>query len=213
MITRRLLVVVFLILAVQAVDGQIPYETRQVNALPALNSKEISMLAFIREQEWMAADVHNFFLAMFPMPVFQNMGINALNHSEMGHLLLMRHNIADPAKPHVPGRYSDTTLTVRYQQVIGRGKGSQNEALLSGLEMEEYNLHQFMLFQLDARNPDLVNLLDLVCRSTRNHIRVLYRHCNERGLPFKPAFLSQTYFDQLLLQPHERGPISQHDRP
>lgn len=213
MITRRYLVVVFLVFVFQVVVGQTSDEYGAPKAVPALTAKEQSILSFIREQEWMAADVHNYFLALFPLPVFQNMGINALNHSEMSHLLMNRNNMTDPARPHIPGRYTDSTLTARYHLIVGRGKSAQDEALLSCLEMEEYNLHQFMLFQLEAKNPDLVNLLDMVARSARNHIRVLFRHCDERGLPYKPVYLSQTYFEQLLSQPQERGRALQNDRP
>lgn len=181
------------------------------DTLSHLSPDEKGILSYLREQEWMSADVYNFFLALYPLPVFQNIGMNGLNHTEMVHLLMMRNNLSDPACPHIPGRYVDSTITGHYYRLIARGKISQDEALLTCLSLEEFDLHQIMLFQLRAFNPDVVNLLEIVARGARNHMRSLHRHCQGRGLSFEPVYLSKEYFNTVVNQPHERGRFQDKD--
>lgn len=166
---------------------------------------ETSTLTYLREYEWMAADVYNYFLALHPLPLFQNMGMNALNLSEMAHLLLLRNNIADPSRPHIPGKYTDTTLNNRYQKLVTHGKPSQDDALLACLSLEEFTLQKVMLLSLKVHHPDLVNLTEMVARSSRNHLRALFRHAATRNLVFEPTYLSPEFFTTVVNQPHERG--------
>jgi len=178
---------------------------QRADTISHLSPAEKQILSYLREQEWMSADVYNFFLALSPLPVFQNIGMNGLNHSEMVHLLMMRNNLPDPACPHIPGRYTDFSITNHYNKLIERGRSSQDEALLACLSLEEFDLQHVMLFQLRVSNPDVLNLLEILGRGARNHMRALYRHCSERGLKFEPAYLSKEYFNTVVNQPPERG--------
>lgn len=170
-----------------------------------LSPGEADQLAYLREFEWMAADVYQYFLALHPLPLFQNIGMNALNNSEMAHLLLMRNNLTDPARPHIPGKYMDTTLISRYNRLIGKGKLSQDDALLACLSLEEFALQKVMLFKLKATHPEMATLLEMLARSSRNHLRSLWRRCSDHSLLYEPTRLSREYFQTVVNQPHERG--------
>jgi len=204
------LVFVLVVLILQSAFSQEPAPRHEASfqradTISHLSPAEKQILSYLREQEWMSADVYNFFLALFPLPVFQNIGMNGLNHSEMVHLLMMRNNLPDPACPHIPGRYTDSTITSHYNKLIDIGRASQDKALLACLSLEEFDLQHVMLFQLKVSNPDVLNLLEIVARGARNHMRALYRHCRERGLKFEPSYLSKEYFNTVANQPPERG--------
>ncbi|PKP23548.1 MAG: hypothetical protein CVU06_07700 [Bacteroidetes bacterium HGW-Bacteroidetes-22] len=166
-----------------------------------LTPEETEILLFIREQQWMTSDVCNYFLVIYPMPEFQQIGLSNLNQSEVAHSLLIKNQIKDPVIPHFPGRYSNSGITVQYNNLTSNGKTSQAEALLSCFDLGEYNLYRYLQFKPKVANPDLLNLLSILIRCIQDHIRALYKQANERKLTFSPQYISRAQLDSILMKP------------
>ncbi len=167
-----------------------------------LSQEEKEILLYIREQQWMTSDVCNYFLVIYPMPEFQQIGLSNLNQSEAAHLLLLKNHLDDPVLPHFPGRYSVSGITDQFNKLTNNGKSSQNDALASCFELGEYNLYKYLEFEAKIHNPDLTNLLSVLINCAKDQVRVLVEKANERKLTFNLQYISMDQLSGILKLPH-----------
>lgn len=179
------------------------------NTAETLSTKEIHALNVMREEELLAHDVYTLFHGLYQMPVFKNISEAETRHAEAVKQLMLKYNLDDPAANHVAGKFTNPDMQALYNSLALKGKSSLVEALVAGATVEDMDLNDLHNhIANDVENQDIMLVFGNLEKGSRNHLRAFNKHLAGRGINYAPKYISQEYYNQIIMAPHESGPAS-----
>ena len=164
-----------------------------------LSQSEISSLQWMRKEEMLAHDVYAFLAEEYTIPVFKNIAKSETQHTTQIAGLLERYGIEDPAESHVNGKFSQPRIQALYDQLIGQGAGSYEEAIKVGLQIEDLDiadLEKAMAEEVD--NQDIMLVYGNLLRGSINHMNAFWRHASRNSIAWEPEHISVEKLDEIL---------------
>jgi hypothetical protein len=161
--------------------------------------EEIESLKYLREEEFLAGDVYEYFSNMYDIPVFRNISKSEDVHTERVRMLIDRYQIEDPAANHTTGNFKNNELQDLYNSLIEKGSYSLDSAIVVGLMIEEKDILDLQdALDNTIKAEDIRAVYIALKRGSNNHLRAFYRHAEAREIGYSPRFLDETTFMEYL---------------
>jgi len=170
-----------------------------------VDAAEAATLTFMREEEKLARDFYSAANALWPTPLFVNIGAAEQQHMDSIARMLTRYSLPDPVATDIPGQFVDQTLQQFYAQLTERAQISQMEALQAGAFIEELDIEDNQNAIDATDNQDLKMVYGNLLRGSRNHLRALVREIERQGGEYTAQHLDQATVDIIVDSPTERG--------
>lgn len=161
--------------------------------------EEIENLKYLREEEYLAGDIYEYFSNMYDIPVFRNISKSEDVHTERVRMLIDRYQIEDPAANHTAGNFKNEELQNLYNSLIEKGSYSLDSAIVVGLMIEEKDILDLQeALDNTIKAEDIRAVYIALKRGSNNHLRAFYRHAEARKLDYSPRFLDELTFREYL---------------
>lgn len=180
----------------------------QLNTYPlgTLTALEEEGLLMMREEEKLAHDVYTTLYNQHALLIFSNIANSELTHTEAVLALLERYQLTDPVTNNATGAFSNTEFSYLYTVLTESGSVSILEALYVGAQVEELDIYDLMRLGNDVmENPDIDLVYGNLLKGSRNHLRAFYSQILTNNGIYRPQYISQDLFDEIVNSPMERG--------
>jgi hypothetical protein len=181
---------------------------KQINEFPIepLNDSEGAALIFMREEEKLARDVYDFLFAQWNSISFDNISSSEQTHMDAVLALINKYELEDPAKNDIPGKFVNSDLQMLYNDLIEKGNLSQVDAFKVGAAIEEIDILDLQR-ELDTNvdNEDIIFTFENLLRGSRNHLRSFVQNLSKLGIDYKPQYLTQEAYDEIVNADMEQG--------
>jgi hypothetical protein len=178
-----------------------------IAALPeqALSDEERSGLVFMREEEKLARDVYSVLYDTWGMQIFSNIAQSEQTHTEAVRTLLTKYNVADPVTDDTIGVFVNSDLQKLYTDLTAQGTISIEEALTVGALIEDLDIADLQKQITQTDNDDIKLVYENLMRGSRNHLRSFVSQLTNRGVTYKPKYITQSEFDAIIASTQETG--------
>ncbi|MCC6817609.1 MAG: DUF2202 domain-containing protein [Bacteroidia bacterium] len=173
--------------------------------LATLDAQEQSGLIFMRQEEKLAGDVYRFYYRKWNYSIFSNISQSEDKHTNSILTLIDKYSLVDPIPNFQEGTFADTNLQKLYHELVLTGSNSLLDALIIGATIEDLDLRDLQVEMSKTTNADLLKVYNNLTKGSRNHLRTFYSDLIGRGYTYKPQFISQSEFDEIVNSPKEHG--------
>jgi hypothetical protein len=150
--------------------------TGVINAAVPLTSDELKALQLMREEEKLARDVYQALFDKWNLVVFQNIMASEQVHFTAIGTLLTRYGAPDPALAGA-GVYTDPALNTLYNQLLGKGLQSAQDALQVGLLIEKQDISDLENALKATTKLDIKRVLNNIMNGSYNHLDAFETVC------------------------------------
>jgi len=165
----------------------------------SLDDTEVHHLEFIREEEKLARDVYIVMAEKWGNPIFSLIIESEQRHMEAMRKLLEYYGIDDPVHNDRVGSFTDASIAQLYNMLIEWGNTSENDALLVGAYIEEYDIRDIWKAVKDTDVDHINEVYTNLYEGSYNHLRgYVYNWEKSTGETYSPywlSWLSQEEFD------------------
>jgi hypothetical protein len=158
----------------------------------------------MKNEEKLAHDVYVTLYKKWGSMPFSNISSAEERHLNAVINLLKNYDSADTLVGDF-GKFTDPTVQKLYNQLIEKGSGSIEQAYQVGAWIEDLDIKDIDVLLAKISNPDIKMVFENLQRGSRNHLRAFNRQLTNLGLVYKPQFISQSEFDQIVSQGVEKG--------
>jgi rubrerythrin len=92
-----------------------------------------------------------------------------------------------------------------YNDLVVKGKGSIENAYRVGAWIEDLEIHDLTNCMARISKPDIKQVFENLRRGSHNHLRTFNRQLTSLDVDYKPEYISQSEFDQIVSQGVEQG--------
>ena len=171
-----------------------------------LSTTEAEGLQFMREEEKLARDVYQALYDKWGAQVFANIAESEQTHMDAVLTLLERYNLTDPSQADY-GTFTNPNLQTLYNNLILQGNESVEAAYEVGALIEDLDINDLQNFIESTEHDDIILVYENLERGSRNHLRAFNRQLERAtGETYKPQYISQTAFEEIISGDVERGP-------
>ena len=171
----------------------------------ALSEEEISAILFMREEEKMAHDVYTKLHDLYQVNIFENISGAEERHMDALLCLINKYDLEDPVKTNDMGVFQNSDLQELYNTLVNKGAAKISEAYMVGAMVEELDIYNLMNLSQKTDNEDINAVFDDLTRGSRNHLRAFNKKLTNSGIMYKPQYITQTLFDEIISTEHEHG--------
>lgn len=171
----------------------------------AVSQAEKEGLILMRQEEKLARDVYARLYDIWKLKTFANISKSEQQHMDAVKELLERYSIADPVKSDTRGVYNDPKMTKLYKDLTAQGAKSLKDALIVGATIEDLDIHDLDKLLNESDNKDIDFVYTNLKKGSENHIRSFTRQLEREGATYKPRYISQKQYDEILSSSTNRG--------
>jgi len=166
----------------------------------SLNSTEIKDIEHMREEEKLARDVYLSLYSKWKHPIFRNISKSESWHMHMIKLLINKYNLNDPVEKtnNKIGVFVDPKLQRLYYKLVKQGSKSLIDALKVGATIEDLDIKDLGEAIKRTDNKDIKIVYENLKHGSENHLRAFVRNLKRLGSNYKPKFISDEYFNQII---------------
>ena len=181
--------------------------------LQDVDATEEADLVYMREEEKLARDVYIAMDDLWGLRVFRNISYSEQRHMDAVLSIMTRYSIADPVGNNDPGVFESDTLQQLYLDLVSRGSGSLNDALVVGATIEDLDIKDLQDALGRTDNEDISTVYQNLMKGSRNHLRSFVSLLTANGITYEPQFISQFDYDAIINSPKESGPVDANGDP
>lgn len=163
-----------------------------------LSTSEKQGLLYMREEEKLALDVYVVLEKKWGSRPFGNISRSEQRHVNSVKVLLEKYGIDDPVATLKPGQFKDKNLQKLYNDLIKSGGASRIEALKVGATIEDVDLYDLARWAKLTDKQDILSMYEVLADGSRNHMRAFVRNLSNSGVTYKPRYISQETFDEII---------------
>lgn len=163
----------------------------------ALSQNDKDKLLFMREEEKLARDVHQFLYQKWPVNVFNNIAKSEQQHMDPVQALLDTYGLPDPARAEV-GEFNNQIVQTLYDQLIARGSISALDAYKVGAYIEEIDIKDLEEAISSTQVSDLASVYTQLMNASYNHLRAFTRQIIALEGNYSAQALTQEQVDAIL---------------
>jgi hypothetical protein len=164
-----------------------------------LNETEIHHLVFIREEEKMARDVYLVLYEKWGNSVFAKIARSEQAHMDAMLNLLVFYGIDDPVTTDVIGVFTDLYIAELYDALILQGSESEENALLVGGFIEEYDIVDIWKAYDETDEARIKRVYQNLYEGSYNHLNAFVHNYELlTGTLYNPRILLQPQYDLVM---------------
>jgi len=173
-----------------------------------LSSRELSDLAFIREEEKLARDTYLSMAQAWDLRVFRKIARTEKKHIGAVLTIYDKYGLSDTAAANAIGVFNDPGLQNLYEELVQLGSLSPVDAFTVGALVEELDIYDLLMRALvHADNEDLLTLYQNLAKGSRNHLRAFDKLLKRSGVDYVPDYLSAATYEDIVTSPIEKGVV------
>jgi hypothetical protein len=181
------------------------------NGMPAVDltpvtASEADALRLMREEEKLAHDVYVALEARWHLVTFSNIASSEQRHMDAVANLLVAHGIEDPAAGNAAGVFTDPRLQTLHDELVAKGSGSLDDALIVGATIEDLDLFDLARLTAQTTRADVLAVWATLSKGSRNHLRSFESQLAARGVTYTAQFLDAATYQAIVGSEMERGP-------
>ena len=119
--------------------------------------------------------------------------------------LLDRYNLEDPVEDSGSGEFTNKELQQLYNKLVAQGSKSEIDALKVGAAIEEIDIIDLEKYIAQTGKQDIITVYENLLKGSRNHLRAFVSVMDKRGISYKPQYLSEKQFNDIITASFERG--------
>lgn len=169
-----------------------------------ISAKERNSLLFMREEEKLAYDIYTTMYEKWNLTPFSNISSSEASHMAAVKTLIDRYQLKDIVQPG-RGVFTNQTLQQLYNQLLQQGNASLTKSLMAGAAIEEIDIKDLKEHLSFIQQTDIRNVYENLMRGSRNHLRAFVRNLSMRDIIYKPQYLSQNEYDEIINSSMETG--------
>lgn len=192
------------------VDPSDMYKTEDVGVFAdklILTEAEKNWLVFMREEEKLARDVYTTLGDKWGMKIFSNIASSEQTHTDAVKNLLTKYKVGDPVKDDTVGIFTSPIIQKLYDELIQEGSRSTLSALEVGATIEDLDINDLDKAMLETLNSDILQVYKNLQKGSRNHMRAFVRNIESIGGTYKPKYISQDLYVDIVSTQQEKGRI------
>ena len=162
-----------------------------------ITEKEAEGLLWMREEEKLAHDVYVNMFKLWDVKTFDNISKSETKHTESVLNLINLFGLEDPALPGI-GEFKNEELQKLYDELMTKGEESLISGLLVGATIEEVDILDLEERMDEAENEAVLKVYSSLERGSEAHLRAFVLQLKNRGIDYKPQYLSQEAFDEIM---------------
>lgn len=161
--------------------------------------EEIQGLLFMREEEKLARDVYlTLYVKWNGLIIFQNIAQSEQRHMDSIKNLLDKYGLDDPAQGNDVGEFTNQELQNLYYDLISEGEQSLINALTVGGKIEELDIIDLKEYIEQTDKLDIKRVYSNLLEGSKNHLRAFVKELENQGVNYKPFYLSQEEFEDII---------------
>jgi hypothetical protein len=169
-----------------------------------LSDSDIISLLKMKDEEKLAHDVYVSFYKKWGGMPFSNIPLAEQNHLNAIIGLLKSHGSADTLIGD-PGKFINPKMQKLYDDLIIKGLESIEQAYEVGAWIEDLDIHDLAEAITKISDTNIKMVLENLKRGSQNHLRAFNRQLKNLGVDYKPQFISQSEFNQIVSSSVEKG--------
>ncbi len=178
-------------------------------ATQPLTVSETETLLFVREEEKMARDVYLTLYNKWGSRVFQNIATRSeQQHMDTIKVLVDAFGYVDPVASNEIGAFTDPVILKLYNDLVARGMASQQEALMVGGFIEEFDIKDIQDAIDEAKQGTnqaaVIEAYDGLLCGSRNHLRAFVGQIENNGIVYQAQYIPQATVDAIVDSPEEK---------
>jgi len=173
-------------------------ETKILTGEP-LDETEKYHLEFIREEEKLARDVYKVMAEKWGNPVFSLIIESEQRHMDAILKLLQYYDIEDPVHDDGVGSFTDASIAQLYNMLIEWGLKSENDALLVGAYIEEFDILDIWKAVDDTNVAHIDEVYTNLYEGSYNHLRgYIYNWEKNTDGIYTPQIMDEFEYEKFL---------------
>lgn len=170
-----------------------------------LVNDESASLVYMREEEKLARDVYLTLYQKWGLPIFKNIASSEQTHTDSIKTLLNKYGVDDPVKNDEIGAFNNQDLLKLYRDLVSKGLESIEDALYVGALIEDLDIKDLQDRIDQTENSDIIFVYENLQRGSRNHLRSFVSQIEKYGGEYKPTYISEEEFRNIISTNRERG--------
>ncbi len=171
----------------------------------SLTQEEKDGLLYSVEEEKLARDVYLYLYNKWGLTVFKNISSAEQRHMDAVRGLLEKFNLPDPTVNEKQGVFKDQKIQKLYDELTAEGSKSAVDALIVGAKIEEIDMIDLNKELNATNNKDIKSVYENLIAGSENHLRAFVSNLKKYGVDYKPQFLSQEQFDEIINGTNSKG--------
>ena len=165
---------------------------------PKLTQGEKDGIQYIYQVEKVARDVYRYFYDKWQTPVQDIISGSEQNHMDIMKELIDKYKLDDPAAGRGYGEFGSSDLQKLYQDLVARGSSSEVDALSIAAMIEEFDIVEIKNTVSNTNRDDVIAAYNTLMTGSENHLRIFTAKLTEKAVAYKPQYLSQQDYDQII---------------
>ena len=171
-----------------------------------LTPQEIKDILYMRQEEKLAHDVYITLYNKWHLQIFKNIANSEQTHMDAVKMLIEKYNLTDPDKGKGIGEFENPNFIKLYRELVAEGNKSVLDALKVGAMIEELDIVDLQHCLNNTNKSDIKIVFENLMKGSRNHLRAFVSNMERMGYNYKPKYLSEEEFKQIISSGTERGP-------
>jgi hypothetical protein len=165
---------------------------------------ELDILLNMKEEEKLARDVYTALNLKWNNQVFSNISVAENTHMNAIIFLLQNYG-TDFTNVLEPGKFTNPTFQVLYEDLVAKGSASIEEAWKVGALIEELDITDLAGSIDKVTDESIIIVFENLEKGSRNHLRAFTRQLTLLGLSYNPVYLSTDEYNLIISSPTEAG--------
>jgi hypothetical protein len=165
---------------------------------PKLTDVEKEGIIYIHEVEKVARDVYQYFYDKWETPVQDVISESEQNHMDILKEVINKYNLEDPTEGKGYGEFSTSDLQKLYQDLVALGSSSEVKALSTAAMIEEFDIVEIKKYVNNTNRDDVMAAYKKLTEGSENHLRIFTAKLKEKAVEYKPQYLSQQDYNQII---------------
>ncbi len=170
-----------------------------------LTPQEVKDILYMRQEEKLAHDVYITLYNKWHLQIFKNIANSEQTHMNAVKMLIEKYNLTDPDKGKGIGEFENPNFTKLYRELVAEGNKSVLDALKVGAIIEELDIVDLQHCLNNTNKSDIKIVFENLMKGSRNHLRAFVSTMERMGYNYKPKYLSEEEFKQIISSGTERG--------
>ncbi len=175
----------------------------QENNKEILTNEEKHILRELREEEKLARDVYLYAYEKYGLPIFSNISHSEQRHMDQALYLLEKYDLGDSATRQ-KGVFNSKKLQELYKRLTAKVDKSLLDALEVGAIIEDLDIKDIREFRKKTNKILIINTFNKLECGSRNHMRAFIAQITSRGRKYRPHYINESLFTEIITSPHER---------
>ncbi|NJE07675.1 DUF2202 domain-containing protein [Thermococcus sp. M39] len=169
-----------------------------------ISEEEINGILYIREEEKLLRDTYLFLQSKWNNPLFSELFDATQSHMDAVLLLIQKYNLEDPATKTGAGEFINPEIQSLYNIIKEEGSKSDIDGLRAAAIAQEHVVFKLESLLLKTKSEDVELIYEVLAKASRNHLRVLVKALEEKGIEYKPRYLGDEEFKEIISSPIEK---------